>query len=64
MVSQRAQTQGFDDMVADIKKALGEGARKNLWWRVRKFFSAALISELTIAGNRPLTGPQKRTPYS
>ena len=57
MVPQRAQTQWFDDMVADIKKALGEGARKIQWWRVRKFFSAAPIPELMIAGNRSLTAP-------
>ena len=37
MVPQRAQTQGVDDMVADIKKALGEGAREKQWWRIRKF---------------------------
>jgi hypothetical protein len=37
MVPQHAQTQGFDDMVADTKKALGEGALKIQWWRMRKF---------------------------
>ena len=51
-------------MVADIKKAPKERAREIQWWRVRKFFSAALISELKIAGNRSLTSSQKRTPYS
>ena len=37
MVPQRAQTQGVDDMVTDIKKALGEGARKIQWWSIRKY---------------------------
>ena len=35
MVLQHAQTQGVDDMAADIKKALGEGAREIQWWSVR-----------------------------
>jgi hypothetical protein len=35
-------------MVADIKKALGEGARKNLWWRIRKFCHTG--SKTTFAG--------------
>ena len=34
IVSQRAQTQGVDDMVADIKKTLGEGAREIQWWSI------------------------------
>ena len=35
---------------------------KRNWRRVRKFLSAAPVSELKIAGNRSLMGPQKRTP--
>ena len=45
----------------------GKGASHSLQrksWRVRNRISAAPVSGLKIAGNRSLTGPQKRTPYS
>ena len=48
MVPQRAQTQGVDDMVADIKKALGEGAREIQWWRIRHFLPEALKTKNTV----------------
>ena len=34
-------------MVADIKKALGEGARENLWWRgasKKNYYSQSYIA--------------------
>ena len=69
MVPQRAQTQWFDDMVADIKKALGEGARKNLWWSTRDsdyrppiFIRSEL--RLCFSGIYAKKYPKKPTSYS